>query len=141
MKRIAFQSISASTLACLVSLLYTNFYYGKLIKDFGIADFSESVNMGSIIKYDFFSIFIGGILFFLLSKSIKNSAISTFIFNFLVSMICIVLVFYVLKMNDPEFKNEDAQLFIDYYKGFLMPLLFIPALSWFTLKPLFINNN
>ena len=141
MKRIAFQSISASTLACLVSLLYTNFYYGKLIKDFGIADFSESVNMSSIIKYDFFAIFISGILFFLLSKSIKNSAILTFIFNFLVSMICIALVFYVLKMNDPEFKNEDAQLFIDYYKGFLMSLLFIPALSWFTLKPLFINNN
>lgn len=141
MKRIAFQSVSASALACLVSLMYTNFYYGRLIKDFGIADFSEVVNMGSIIKYDFVAILTGGILFFALSKAIKNSAISTFIFNFLVSMICVALVFGVLKMNDPEFKNEDAQLFVDYYKGFLMPLIFIPALSWFTLKPLFIQSK
>ena len=141
MKRVALQSISAGTLASLVSLLYTNFYYGKLIKDFGIADFSESVNAGSIIKYDFAAILTGGIIFFLLSKAIKNNNISTFIFNFLVSMICVAMVFGVLKMNDPEFKNEDAQLFVDYYKGFLMPLIFIPALSWFTLKPLFLQSK
>ena len=37
------------------------------------------------------------------------------------------------------FKNEDAQMMIDYYKGFVMPMLFFPALSWMTFKPLFIK--
>jgi hypothetical protein len=43
-------------------------------------------------------------------------------------------------MDDPKFKNEDAQLFIDYFKGFIMPLIFFPVLSYFTIKPLFEKN-
>jgi hypothetical protein len=140
-KKLIIQSLSAGALATIVSTLYTNFYYGKLIKDFSIADFSESVNIQTILKYDFFAVLIGGLIFFVISKLIKNNAISNFVFNFLVSLICITLVFGVLKMKDPVFKNEDAQLFIDYYKGFLMPLLFVPALSWFTLKPLIIKSD
>jgi hypothetical protein len=140
-KKLIYQWLSAGTLATIVSMLYTNFYFGKLIKDFSIADFSETVNLQSIIKYDFLATFAGAVLFYVLSRLIKNLSISTFVFNFLVSLICIVFVFGVLKMDDPEFKNEDAQLFVDYYKGFLMPLIFIPALSWFTLKPLFIKSN
>jgi hypothetical protein len=45
----------------------------------------------------------------------------------------------VLKSNDPTFKNEDAELMKDFFKGFLMPMLFFPALSWFTFKPLIIK--
>jgi hypothetical protein len=42
-------------------------------------------------------------------------------------------------MDDPILKNEDAALMIDYFKGFLMPLLFVPTLSWMSFRPLFFN--
>jgi hypothetical protein len=79
------------------------------------------------------------ILFFGISKIITNKSIATFLFNLLLSGVSIALVFYVLKSNDPTFKNEDAELMKDFFKGFLMPMLFFPALSWFTFKPLIIK--
>ena len=70
---------------------------------------------------------------FLLKQGILADLLSGLLF----SAATVALVFYVLKMQDPVFKTEDAQLFVDFYKGFLMPMLFFPLLAWFTLKPLF----
>ena len=136
MKRIILLSIYSAILSSFVSILYISLYYGKLIADFSIADFSESVNMKVILMYNSIAFITAGTIYFGLSKLVKKEAILNFIFNFLTSLVTISLVFVVLKTKDPVFKNEDAQLFIDYYKGFIMPLLFIPALSWFTLKPI-----
>ena len=71
---------------------------------------------------------------FLLKQGILADLLSGLLF----SSATIALVFYVLKMQDPVFKTEDAQLFVDFYKGSLMPMLFFPLLAWFTLKPLFL---
>jgi hypothetical protein len=71
---------------------------------------------------------------FLLKRGILADLLSGLLF----SAASVALVFYVLKMQDPVFKNPDAQLSVDYYKGFLMPMLFFPLLAWFTLKPLFL---
>ena len=43
-------------------------------------------------------------------------------------------------MSNCKFKNEEAGVMIDYYKCYLMPLLFFPALSLFVLKPIFIKK-
>jgi hypothetical protein len=44
-------------------------------------------------------------------------------------------------MKEPVFKKEDTLLFVDFYKGFLMPILFFPLLSWFTFKPFFATKR
>jgi hypothetical protein len=74
------------------------------------------------------------------NRLVKNVRTGDFLFNLVLSGVSFAAVFMVLKMEDPIFKNEDAQLMIDYYKGFFMPLLFFPALSWMTMKPLFTLN-
>ena len=53
-----------------------------------------------------------------------------------VILICLSfgLVMYFMVMDDPVFSTENAQLMMDFYKGFLMPLAFIPALTWYSLQ-------
>lgn len=79
-------------------------------------------------------------LYFGIKKAIKKEFISEFIFNTLVAFFSIAITFLALKMKDPDFKNPDTALMVDFYKGFIMPMIFFPALSWFALRPLFFRN-
>ena len=121
----------AATIACLV---YSNFYAGLLV------DFTEATSVIAVLSNCMMVSMIGCFVYFGLSKIIKNNRFAEFSFNLLVTIASLASVFLFLKSDDPEFKNEDAQMMIDYYKGFVMPMLFFPALSWMTFKPLFIKS-
>lgn len=125
--------IISSLFATLVSTVYTSFYTNVIV------DFTEVAGVFNILAYNVMIGTFASILFFGIGRIITNKAVATFLFNLLLSGVSIALVFYVLKSNDPTFKNEDAELMKDFFKGFLMPMLFFPALSWFTLKPLIIR--
>lgn len=114
------------------------FVYAKLYSNI-LVDFSEAVGVVKLLSNCMLVSMIGCFVFFGISKAIKKNGIAEFIFNFLFTISTIAAVFVFLKENDPEFKNEDAQMMIDYYKGFIMPMLFFPALSWMTFKPLFVK--
>jgi hypothetical protein len=131
--RIFSLGIISSLFATFVSVVYTSFYTNVIV------DFSEVASVIKILAYNVMIGTFASILFFGISKIITNKSIATFLFNLLLSGVSIALVFYVLKSNDPTFKNEDAELMKDFFKGFLMPMLFFPALSWFTFKPLIIK--
>ena len=131
--RIFSLGIISSLFATAVSVVYTSFYTNVIV------DFSEVASVVKILAYNVMIGTFASILFFGISKIITNKYIATFLFNLLLSGVSIALVFYVLKSNDPTFKNEDAELMKDFFKGFLMPMLFFPALSWFTFKPLIIK--
>ncbi|MEN9977780.1 MAG: hypothetical protein RLZZ493_799 [Bacteroidota bacterium] len=131
--RIFSLGIISSLFATVVSVVYTSFYTNVIV------DFSEVASVVKILAYNVMIGTFASILFFGISKIITNKSIATFLFNLLLSGVSIALVFYVLKSNDPTFKNEDAELMKDFFKGFLMPMLFFPALSWFTFKPLIIK--
>jgi hypothetical protein len=95
--------IISSLFATILSVVYTSFYTNVIV------DFSE---VASIIKILAYNVMIGtfaSILFFGIGKIITNKSIATFLFNLLLSGVSIALVFYVLKSNDPTFKNEDAE--------------------------------
>jgi H+/Cl- antiporter ClcA len=140
MKRILVSIILSAFVSILISQLYVSFYYGKLIQDFSIADFSEAVSFSTIAIYNLIFTMFFILTTFILQRLTKNQRLTDFISNVLFLMISVALVFVVLKMDDPKFKNEDTQLFIDYFKGFVMPLIFFPVLSYFTIKPLFGKN-
>lgn len=120
-----------ATIACLV---YSNFYAGILV------DFTEATGIIAVLSNCMMFSMVGCFVYFGLSKIIKNQRFAEFFFNLLVTIASLAAVFLFLKSDDPEFKNEDAQMMIDYYKGFVMPMLFFPALSWMTFKPLFIKS-
>jgi hypothetical protein len=117
--RIFSLGIISSLFATFVSVVYTSFYTNVIV------DFSEVASVIKILAYNVMIGTFASILFFGISKIITNKSIATFLFNLLLSGVSIALVFYVLKSNDPTFKNEDAELMKDFFKGFLMPMLFL----------------
>lgn len=132
-KKVFLLGLIAGLFGTAISYVYVNAY--KSI----ITDYSEVANFTRLIAHNMLFTMIGCFLFFGLSSIIKNKGVATFIFNFLVSGVCIALVFFQLKQPNPKFSNDDINLMADFYNGFFLPIIFIPALSWFTFKPLFIK--
>lgn len=134
-KNVFFLALTSAILATGVSYGYAKAYFGMLV------DFSEAFKLLELLSYNVAISMAACFLFVGLFKLIKKQGIVSFLTNAILSVTSITLVFVLLKRNDPVLKNEDAALFIDYYKGFLMPVLFIPFLTWFSLFPLFIKNK
>lgn len=122
---------AASSAACYV---YTSFYYNLLV------DFSEGTGLPLLISACFGIAMIACFGNYALRRVIKRPGLADFVLNALFSLVSIMAVFILLNAKDPEFKNEDAALFVDFFKGFVMPMLFFPALTWFTFKPLIVRS-
>jgi hypothetical protein len=104
-----------------------------------IADFTEHSGFMYLLAFSLMITIGTSILAGISYRLIRNQALASFTIHVILSGISMALVFYVFKMDDPVFKNEDAAAMIDYYKGYLIPFVFIPALSWLSFKPLFIK--
>lgn len=133
-KHFFFLGLGAAVLSSGACMIYSTMYYSKLV------DFSEAAGAFKIISGCVMFCMTAVFLAFLLNVLIKNKTVRDVITNLVISAASMGLVFVVLGSDDPVFKNEDAQLMIDYYKGFIMPMLFFPALAWFTLKPILIKK-
>lgn len=134
-KKLFFLGLTSIIISIGVAMAYTSFYFDIL------ADFSEVVTFILLLAY--YSVFcmLAVFLFIGLHRVIKRLRLVMFLVNTVLAIFSVLAVFYVLKSNDPVFKNEDTQIMIDYFKGFLMPLLFIPSLVWMALQPLFISEK
>lgn len=128
-------------LLAVVSGLFSAFIawsYAAVYKNM-IVDFTEATGFWHLLCFSLMITTGISILGAGISALVKNKALASFVSNCILSGISISLVFYILKMDDPVFKNEDAAAMIDYLKGYLVPFAFIPALSWLSFKPLFIK--
>lgn len=130
-------AISASVLASLVCYFYATFYFGLIV------DFSEGASIWPLLGRYFIltgilTLPISIIYQFVICSFLKKSRFAEMLMGLIFSGLTIGLVFYIINMDDPTFKTEDAIGFNEYFKGFLMPMLFFPLLSWFTLKPIFL---
>lgn len=131
-KRLFFLGIASGLFSSLISWVYS-YMYTK------IADFTEHSGFIHLLAFSIMITVGTSILAGISYRLIRNQALASFIIHMILSGISLALVFYVFKMDDPVFKNEDAAAMIDYYKGYLIPFVFIPALSWLSFKPLFIK--
>ena len=133
-KRFFFLPLASGIFSSLVSLIYA-YAYKSLVK----VDFTEATGFLYLTCFSLMITIGISILATGIYSLVKNKAMASFVSGFILSGFSVALVFYILKMNDPEFKNEDAAIMIDYFKGYMIPFAFIPALSWFSFKPLFIK--
>ena len=133
-RQLFFLGIFSALAASLACYFYTKMYYSLLV------DFSEAASFTQLSINCVIAAMIAVLGNSLFRKLIKNTSIADFVFNLIFSLLTIGSVFYVLNANDPNFTSEDAQLFAEFYKGFVMPMLFFPLLTWFTLKPLFVKS-
>lgn len=124
-------SAIASTIACFA---YTTMYYSLIV------DFSEANGIVMLASGSLLVAMIAAVLNFVSRIVLKKASIADFAFNLIFSLVSIMMVFVLLSAKDPDFKSENAQLFAEFYKGFVMPMLFFPVLTWFTFKPLIIKS-
>ncbi len=127
-------AIIAGLFAFGVSEVYVNGY-----KE--LADFTEIASITNILAFSLVVTMFASILNFGLLKVLKNPKIGNLLTGVIISGLSIMLMFYVriILEQDPTFKNKTAQEMSFLFRPFLTPIMFIPALSWFTFKPLFIK--
>lgn len=130
-KNYFFLGLIAGIFSSLVALAYTHLYASKIV------DFTEATSYVHLLAFGLMITMGSAVVNFGLTKVISNLKIADFVLNFLLSGVSIYFVFHILQQNDPEFKDENAAIMIDYFKGYMMPLAFIPALSYFSFRSLF----
>jgi len=130
-KNIFFTGLVSAALSIIACLVYSTGYFSIIV------DFSEGASFVKIGSYCLATAMTATFVYFGVSKVFKKENAAEFVFNLIFALASLLSVFVVLNAQDPEFVNEEANLFLEYYKGFIMPMLFFPALGWMIAKPLF----
>jgi len=124
-KKIFFHSLIAGILASVAGLIYNRIYFFATE-----ADFSRVLNTGSIIGLNIMVCLVAGMLYWVLVKSLKKKGEVVFSFLFsIISFACVmipILISLPLKVQSPEL-----------FPGLAVPMVFFPAMAWYTVKPLF----
>ncbi len=137
--RIFILSIIATLFSTIISVAYMSvFIYSPLE-----VDFTEKASISFFLTFNVMICLGAGILYFGLSKIIKNENLVSFITGFILSSLVIMIaVLWMFKVDKSlTFKNENAETFKDYFYYILAPIAFFPVLSWQTFKPLFIKKT
>ena len=132
-KQVFISSSIAAVFSALISYIYVSFYCKEII------DFSEAASTVKIITTNL-SVCMAGGLIYILARKVLSIKWADFVIGFLLSLYAISMIFIVLKSDDPTFSNPDTEMMKDFYKVFIIPLSFIPSLSWLTFKPLFVKS-
>jgi hypothetical protein len=124
-KKAFFHSLIAGILASVAGLIYNHIYFFATE-----ADFSRVLNTGSIIGLNIMVCLVAGMLYWVLVKSLKKKGEVVFSFLFsIISFACVmipILISLPLKVQSPEL-----------FPGLAVPMVFFPAMAWYTVKPLF----
>ena len=124
-KKIFYQSLLAGFLASIAGIIYNRIYFFATE-----ADFSRVLNTGSIIALNIMVCLLAGLIYWALTKSMNKKG--EIIFNFLFSIISFACVMIPISISLP-LKIQFPELF----PGLAVPMVFFPAIAWFTVRPLF----
>jgi hypothetical protein len=131
--------ISASLFGTIVSVAYIAIFKYSALE----ADFSEQASISYLLGINALIGMLNCLIYFGLSKLLKKESLIDFTNGFLLSAAVIAFSLMLMFKVDTEltFKNENAELFKDYFFFILAPIPFFSALSWFTFKPLFLKGK
>lgn len=128
-KRSFLLGLVAGLLAGVASLVYQKVYASSLG-----TDFAGIVKPVSILTASLFMGLLAALLYWALTKWIGNKG--EVVFNFLLVILSFAGILFPFAAQLP-LDIEMPELF----PGLVVPMLFFPALAWFTLKPLFIRSG
>ena len=124
-KKVLYHSLLAGVLASVASIIYNRIYFFATE-----ADFSKVLNTGSIIGLNIMVCIAAGLVYWGLIKSMNKKG--EILFNFLFSIISFACVMIPISISLP-LKIQFPELF----PGLAVPMVFFPAIAWFTVRPLF----
>lgn len=128
-KRIFFHSVLSGVLAATAAFIYNRIYFFATQ-----VDYSKVLNTAGIIGLNMVVCIIAGMLYWLFVKWMKKKG--EVIFNFFFSIISFAAVMVPISMNLPL----DVP-FPELFPGLAVPMVFFPAIAWYTVKPLFEKKN
>jgi len=127
-KRIFYQGIVAGILAAIAGIIYNRIYFFATE-----TDFSSVLNTLSIISLNIAICLIASVIYWVIIIWLKSKG--EIVFNFLFSIISFAMVIIPISISLP-LKIKNPELF----PGLSVPMIFFPALAWYTVKPLFKLN-
>jgi hypothetical protein len=124
-----FHGLLSGIMAALAAIIFNRIHYFATE-----ADFSKIVNFGTMISLNLILCLIFSIAYFFFIRKWKKKGI--FIFHILISIISFGAIIIPISISLPlNIKNPEL------FPGLVLPMIFFPALSWFTFKPLFFSEK
>jgi hypothetical protein len=124
-RRYFLHGLVAGTLAALAGIIYYRIYFFATL-----VDFSSILGVPRIVSLNILYCLIAAFLNWFLDLWLKKRG--EIVFNFIFSVLSFVLIIVPLSMSLPlEFE------FPELFPGLAVPMIFFPAVSWYTVAPFF----
>lgn len=124
-KKIFLHAVLAGILASLAGIIYNRIYSFATETDFSLV-----LNIGRIIGFSILISMLAAVLNYILIRWLKKTG--QIIFNFLFSIISFTAVIIPISISLPL-----SVKFPELFPGLAVPMLFFPAIAWYTLNPIF----
>lgn len=128
-KRIFFHSLIAGILSATAAIIYNRIYFFATM-----ANYSEVLNTGSMIGFNIGVCLAAGLFFWVFIKLLRKKG--EIVFNFLFSVLSFAAVIIPISFTLPL----DIQ-FPELFPGLAVPMIFFPAIAWYTVRPLFKSDT
>jgi len=128
-KKIFFHAITAAVLASIAAIIYTRIYFFATE-----ADFSKVLNTTTVIGLNAIICLLAAFLFWTLQALMKKKGevIFNFVFS-IASFACVIIPISLTLPLDIEFP--------ELFPGLAVPMIFFPAVAWYTVQPLFVSKH
>jgi hypothetical protein len=124
-----YHGLTSGIMAAFAAIIYSRIHYFATM-----ADFSALVNPGTIISLNLIACLLISIGYYFFTKIPKRIGIVSF--NLFISILSFAAVIIPISISLPlSVKNPEL------FPGLAVPMVFFPALAWFTLKPIFITDD
>jgi hypothetical protein len=124
-KKIFLHAVLASAIALAAAVIYRRIYFFATE-----ADFSKVLDVSRMAGLSIFFCLLAGLLKFGLIRWLKNRG--EIVFNFLFSILSFAAVIIPISKTLPL-----SVQFPELFPGLGVPMVFFPAMAWYTLSPLF----
>ncbi len=128
-KKIFYHGIVAGILAAIAGMIYNRIYFFATE-----TDFSKILHPVSILSLNIAVCVIASLIYWALVHWLKNKG--EIVFNFSFSIISFAMTIIPISISLPlNIKNPEL------FPGLAVPMIFFPALAWYTVRPLFKSND
>ncbi len=124
-KRVFFHGLMASLLSALAAIIYSRIYFFATE-----TDFSKVLGLQRIIGFNLLTCMMAVLINYGILRWLKKKG--EIIFNFLFSILSFAAVTIPISVTLPL----NVQL-PELFPGLAVPMVFFPAIAWYTLNPLF----
>ena len=128
-KKVFLHALLSASLAAIAALLYQRIYFFATE-----TDFSKVLSTGKLIALSILTSMLAALLNYILNRIFKKRG--EVVFNFLFSIISFIGVMVPISISLPLAVHSP-----ELFPGLAVPMVFFPAMAWYTVNPLFLKKT